>query len=501
MAAPLNLEEGQLSNKPPRFNGHFYSWWKVRMYDYLMAEDSELWDVVLDGPFVPTMKEKDGEKTILVPKPRQKYDEANRKKIEKGFKAKTLLVCGIGPDEYNRVSACESAKEIWDCLKTAHEGTEQVKESKIDMITSRHENFKMKEGKTIHDMFTKLSSITNELRSLGEPRSMTKQVRKVLRILPKSWESKVDAITEAKDLKVLTMDALIGNLKTFEMNRNYNLSTKEDKKDKSLMLKYKSDEDSSDDDMTYLISRFQKIVRKNKVNKRGTNGTRNAAQGDTCYKCGKAGHFIRECPLLKNENKEHQKSRSDKENRRDVVLDKRDRKAAADLVVKKALAAWGDSSSDSEDPDETKDVSMVAVHEEETVFNEMFSLMAHTENEEEDNQVTLLDMKNDLDKYSLKKLRTLAKVMIDSVIELTSERDTMNDELDSLTENKVKLEVKMSRMVSLESNNSELKNQLNKITEEAEKLNGMSNDLKAEIQEKLKTLRKNLVYRLKRVTN
>ena len=133
------------------------------MHDYLMAEDSELWDIVLDGPFVPTMEEKDGEKTILVPKPRQKYDEAHRKKIEKGFKAKTLLVCGIGPDEYNRVSAYESAKEIWDCLKTAHEGTEQVKEFKIDMLTSRYENFKMKEGETIHDMFTKLSSITNEL--------------------------------------------------------------------------------------------------------------------------------------------------------------------------------------------------------------------------------------------------------------------------------------------------------------------------------------------------
>ncbi|XP_069150409.1 uncharacterized protein [Solanum lycopersicum] len=401
------------------------------MHDFLMAEDSELWYIVLNGPFIPMIEEKDGEKTSPVPKPRQKYDEANRKKIEKGYKAKTLLVYGIGPDEFNRVSACESAKEIWGCLKTAHEGTEQVKESKIDMLTSRYENFKMKEGETIHDMFTKLSSITNELRSLGEPISMSKQVRKVLRILPKSWESKVDAITEANDLKVLTMDSLIGNLKTHEMNRNHDSSKKEAKKDKSLMLKYKSDEDSSDEDM-----------------------------------CGKAGYFIRECPLLKNENKEHQKPRSDKVKRRDLALGKRDRKAAADLVVKKVLAAWGDSSSDSEDPDEPNDLSMVAVHEEETIFNEMFALMAHTENEEEDDQVTLLDMKNDLDKYSLKKLRTLAKVMIDSVIELTSERDNMNAELDSLTENKVKLEEKMSKIVSLESDNFELKNQLNKITEE-----------------------------------
>ncbi|XP_069154328.1 sporulation-specific protein 15-like [Solanum lycopersicum] len=388
-----------------------------------MAEDSELWDIVLDGPFIPMMEEKDGEKTNLVPKPRQKYDEADRKKIEKGYKAKTLLVCGIGPDEFNRVSACESAKEIWDCLKTAHEGTEQVKESKIDMLTSRYENFKMKEGETIHDMFTKLSSITNELRSLGEPISMTKQVRKVLRILPKSWESKVDVITEAKDLKVLTMDALIGNLKIHEMNRNYDLSKKEAKKDKSLMLKYKSDEDSSDDDMGYLISSWALYQRVSiaQERKQGTSRTR-----------------------------------SDKENRRDLVLGKRDRRAAADLVVKKALAAWGDSSSDSEDPDEPNDVSMWLY-----MRRKPFSM------------------------------KCLLSWLIQKMKKRTT-KDTMNAELDSLTENKVKLEDKMSRMVSLESDNSELKNQLNQIIEEAEKLNGMSNGLQAEIQEKLKNSEKNL---------
>ena len=78
------------------------------------------------------------------------------------------------------------------------------------MLTSQYENFKMREGETFNEMFTKLSSITNELRSLREPISMSNQVRKVFRILPKSWGSKVDDINEAKDLKVLTMDALIG---------------------------------------------------------------------------------------------------------------------------------------------------------------------------------------------------------------------------------------------------------------------------------------------------
>ena len=64
-----------------------------------------------------------------------------------------------------------------------------------------------------------------------------------------------------------------------------------------------------------------------------------------------------------------------------MVLSKNDRKAAADYVVKKALDAWGDSSSHSVDPDEPNDVSMVAVHKEETILNEMFALMTHTKNE------------------------------------------------------------------------------------------------------------------------
>ncbi|KAH0691227.1 hypothetical protein KY289_018585 [Solanum tuberosum] len=135
-AAPLNLEEGQSSTRQPRFNVQFYSWWKTRMHNYLMAEDNEMWDIVLDGPFIPTIELKDGDITKVIPKTSQEYNELDIKKIEKSYRAKKLLVCGIGAEEYNRISACESTKEIWDCLRTVHEGTEQVKELKVDMLTT-----------------------------------------------------------------------------------------------------------------------------------------------------------------------------------------------------------------------------------------------------------------------------------------------------------------------------------------------------------------------------
>jgi len=60
MAAPLNLEEGQPSIRPPRFYVQFYGWWKTHMHDFLIDDDSEFWEIVLDGPQIPKNNVKEG---------------------------------------------------------------------------------------------------------------------------------------------------------------------------------------------------------------------------------------------------------------------------------------------------------------------------------------------------------------------------------------------------------------------------------------------------------
>ncbi|XP_070050950.1 uncharacterized protein [Nicotiana tomentosiformis] len=174
-----------------------------------MAEDSRLWDVICDGPFVP-MKTI-GEPVVTVPKTRKEYSDADRKAIEKNFRAKKIFVCGIGPDEYNRISACQSAKKIWEALQTAHEETIQVKQSKIDMLTTEYKLFNMKDDESIQDMHTRFTSIINELHSLRKIIPRNKLDRKILSVLPGSSESKVNSITEVKDLQKLIIDELIGN--------------------------------------------------------------------------------------------------------------------------------------------------------------------------------------------------------------------------------------------------------------------------------------------------
>ncbi|XP_070008130.1 uncharacterized protein [Nicotiana sylvestris] len=163
-----------------------------------MAEDFELWDVICDGPYVPTKVLE--ELPFLMSKTSKEYTDADRKTVEQNFHAKNILVCGIGPEEYNKISACDTAKEIWEALQIAHEGTTQVKQSKIDMLTTEYELFRMKDDESIQDMYTRFTSIINELHSLGETIPRNKLVRKILSILPNPWESKVNAITESKGL-------------------------------------------------------------------------------------------------------------------------------------------------------------------------------------------------------------------------------------------------------------------------------------------------------------
>ena len=138
-------------------------------------------------------------------------------------------------------------------------------------------------------------------------------------------------------------------------------------------------------------------------------------------------------------------------------------------MVKIALAAWEDSSSDSEDFDEPNDASMVVVHDETNIFNEMFTFMAQSDDEDAEDKVTLLDIKQNLNTFSLKRLRKLANVMIDSVIELTSERVSMNTVFEILNENRDKIGEKIAliegKIIVLESKKQELKEQLYLMTE------------------------------------
>ncbi|XP_070004883.1 uncharacterized protein [Nicotiana sylvestris] len=358
----------------------------------------------------------------------------------------------------------------------------------------------MKDDESIQDMHTRFTSIINELHSLGDVIPRNKLVRKILSILPSSWESKVNAITKAKDLKELTIDELVGNLKTYEMKRKIDSERREPKKEKNPVLKAERNDSSEEDsDMTYLTKRFQKMVRRNGgILKKGNSSK--PKNYDLCHKCRKPGHFIKDCPLIKQE---HSKYNPDKEAKRNLVLDKHfKRKRSADNVVKQALVAWGDSSGESEEETDVGDSSMMAVESEGNEYDSIFALMAQSDDDEEDDndEVNFRDVQRNLKSYSPKKLMSLANVLIDAYHSLVEDKDALTLELVEAEQTRDDLVV---CVVDLKETINDLENEKIVLTEKIASIEHERDDLvvvAVEYKETIENFNKEKEALVKRVT-
>jgi len=131
---------------------------------------------IVNGPYIPVKGATDGK---TVPKEPKEFNSDNFRKVEKNAKAKKLLYFGLGPDEYTRISECESAKEVWNALQIAHEGTNQIKQSRIKLLVRKYELFEMSNEETIMEMYTRFTHIINELKSFGKSFTSEELVRKI----------------------------------------------------------------------------------------------------------------------------------------------------------------------------------------------------------------------------------------------------------------------------------------------------------------------------------
>ena len=76
----------------------------------------------------------------------------------------------------------------------------------------------MKPSETIRDIYTQFINVVNSLKALDKSFSNFELINKILRSLPKSWDPKVTAIQEAKDLNYFSLKELIRYLITYEMS-------------------------------------------------------------------------------------------------------------------------------------------------------------------------------------------------------------------------------------------------------------------------------------------
>ncbi|GAV71319.1 UBN2 domain-containing protein [Cephalotus follicularis] len=169
-----NVGESQNISKPPFFDGNIYGHWKAKMTIFIQSLDYNLWDLVVDGPNLPTVTLENG---VVVPKPRNLYDDNDRRRDQINSKAKHIIIYAINSNDFNRISSCIFAKEIWDRLEVTYEGTNQVKEAKNSMLVQEYEMFTMNETEDIKSMFCRFINIINALQALDKTYSNSEMVR------------------------------------------------------------------------------------------------------------------------------------------------------------------------------------------------------------------------------------------------------------------------------------------------------------------------------------
>ena len=120
------MDRSQSLNAPPYFDGSNYAFWKVRLRAFLCSIDEIVWDAVDVGWTRPEVAKSTWDKAALV--------AANA-----NSKALNAIFCGVSPNEFHRISHVTIAREAWQILETTYEGMKKVKDTKLQMLTTRFE--------------------------------------------------------------------------------------------------------------------------------------------------------------------------------------------------------------------------------------------------------------------------------------------------------------------------------------------------------------------------
>jgi hypothetical protein len=139
--------------KPPVFYGEDYCMWSDKMRHHLTSLHASIWDIVEFGAQVPSV----GDEGY--------YSDEIAQIKHFDSQATTILLASLCRVEYNNAQGLKSAKEIWDILKTAHEGDEVTKITKRETIEGELGRFVLNQGEEPQAMYNRLKTLVNQVRN------------------------------------------------------------------------------------------------------------------------------------------------------------------------------------------------------------------------------------------------------------------------------------------------------------------------------------------------
>ncbi|CAM8999210.1 unnamed protein product [Rhodiola kirilowii] len=278
----MTLKVGQSITRPPLLEGSNYATWKPVMRSFLKSLDEKAWKAVLKGWTEPMMNNLTGEP---IAKPEALWTEEEDKASMGNSKAMNAIFSAVDENVMKLIINCEVAKEAWDIQETAFEGTNKVRNSRMQAVTTMFEEMKMKESETITEYNTRVQELSNEASALGKPIDEERLASKVLRSLPPRFAMKVTAIEEMHDITTLKLDELMGSLRTYEINHDFQTGKENGIALKADMTEDKLDSGCTTEQLAMMAQNFGRMVRK--INRRGPEQGQSSSTGYRNWKSGR----------------------------------------------------------------------------------------------------------------------------------------------------------------------------------------------------------------------
>jgi hypothetical protein len=217
-------------------------------------------------------------------------------------------------DEYNKVSSLDNAKQIWDTLKISHEGNDTTMITKMELVEGELGMFAMIRGEEPTQTYNRLKTLANKIRSYGSTRWTDDDVvRLMLRSFTVIDPHLVNLIRENLRYTKMTLEEILGKFVSGRMmvkearyvddalngplpvHEPQTIALKATSSSREMLPSKVAQIEVvglNEDEMALIIKRFKTALKgcKEYPNKNKTRGKR------SCFKCGKTGHFIANCP-------------------------------------------------------------------------------------------------------------------------------------------------------------------------------------------------------------